>query len=112
MRISRIVISAAIAVGLSLTPAAAGFAQPEVSAPTATSATQSDAAIKTPTTLKEYKNCTALQKKYPHGVGKKGAKDKVRGSTKPVKTFAVNTKVYNQNKKSDRDKDGVACEKK
>ena len=48
---------------------------------------------------------------YKHGVGKKGAKDKVRGSTKPVKNFTVDTKLYNQNKKSDRDKDGVACEK-
>ena len=59
-----------------------------------------------------FANCTALNKKYKHGVGKTGARDKVRGSTKPVTTFAVNTKVYNKNAKSDRDKDGVACEKK
>jgi len=67
-----------------------------------------------PTThaAKTYANCDALHKKYPHGVGKKGAKDKVSGSTKPVKNFTVNTSVYNANKKSDRDKDGVACEKK
>jgi Excalibur calcium-binding domain len=63
-------------------------------------------------TATKYKNCTALQKKYPHGVGRKGAKDKVRGSTKPVTTFKVDTKVYNANKsKLDRDKDGIACEK-
>ena len=59
----------------------------------------------------KYKNCTALQKKYKHGVAKKGAKDKVKGSTKPVTTFTVNTPVYNANKALDRDKDGVACEK-
>ena len=60
----------------------------------------------------KYKNCAALNKKYKHGVARKGAKDKVRGSTKPVTTFTVNTKVYNANKKKlDRDKDGIACEK-
>jgi hypothetical protein len=60
---------------------------------------------------KKYKNCTALNKTYKHGVAKKGAKDKVRGKSKAVTTFKVNTKVYNANKKLDRDKDGVACEK-
>ncbi|WP_305786373.1 excalibur calcium-binding domain-containing protein [Symbioplanes lichenis] len=60
---------------------------------------------------KTYKNCTALNKVYKHGVARKGASDKVRGSTRPVTTFTVSTAVYNANKKSDRDKDGVACEK-
>ncbi|SCG51489.1 excalibur calcium-binding domain-containing protein [Micromonospora humi] len=60
---------------------------------------------------KKYKNCTALNKTYKHGVGKKGAKDKVRGSTKPVANFTVSTTVYNKNTHLDRDKDGVACEK-
>jgi uncharacterized membrane protein len=59
----------------------------------------------------KYKNCAALNKKYKHGVAKKGAKDKVSGSTKPVTNFTVNTKVYNANKGRDRDKDGIACEK-
>lgn len=63
------------------------------------------------TKAKEYKNCTELNKKYPHGVGKKGAKDKVSGSSRPVTNFKVDTALYNANKKSDRDKDGVACEK-
>jgi hypothetical protein len=58
-----------------------------------------------------YTNCTALNKKYKHGVGKSGARDKVSGSSKPVTNFYVNTALYNANKKSDRDKDGVACEK-
>jgi hypothetical protein len=58
---------------------------------------------------KEFRNCTELNKVYKHGVGKSGAKDK---ATSPVKNFTVNTAVYNQNKKSDRDNDGVACEKK
>ena len=62
-----------------------------------------------------YKNCTALNKKYRHGVGKSGAKDKVRGKSKPVKNFKKSTKIYNEamrhNRDLDRDKDGVACEK-
>lgn len=58
-----------------------------------------------------FKNCTQLNKTYPHGVGKPGARDKVRGSTKPVTNFKRSTTLYNANKKSDRDKDGIACEK-
>ncbi len=60
---------------------------------------------------KPFANCTALNKKYKHGVGKKGAKDKVSGKTKPVTNFVVNNALYAENKKMDRDKDGVACEK-
>jgi hypothetical protein len=68
-----------------------------------------------------YKNCTALNKVYKHGVAKKGAKDKVKGKTKPVTNFKVSTSVYQHNdgkkkkykgeKDLDRDNDGVACEK-
>ena len=59
---------------------------------------------------KTYQNCTALNKAYPHGVGKPGARDKTSG--KPVTNFTRNTAVYNANTKSDRDKDKIACEKK
>jgi hypothetical protein len=62
-----------------------------------------------------YKNCKALNAKYPHGLGKAGAKDKTK-SGDPVTTFKRNTKLYNlamsHNKGLDRDKDGIACEKK
>jgi hypothetical protein len=57
-----------------------------------------------------YKNCTAMHAKYKHGVGRKGARDKVT-SGKPVTNFYVSTTIYNANKKLDRDHDGVACEK-
>lgn len=60
---------------------------------------------------KTFANCTALNAVYKHGVGKSGAKDKVSGSSKPVTNFKVSTTVYKQNTKSDRDKDGIACEK-
>ena len=58
-----------------------------------------------------YKNCTNLNKKYPHGVGRANAKDK---SPDPVTNFKRSTKIYNtamSHKRLDRDKDGVACEK-
>ncbi len=58
---------------------------------------------------KTYKNCTALNKDYKHGVGKPGARDKTSG--KPVTNLKKSTALYNANKKSDRDKDGIACEK-
>lgn len=58
---------------------------------------------------KTFKNCTELNKKYKHGVGKPGAKDKTSGT--PVTNFKKDKALYNANKKSDRDKDGIACEK-
>ncbi|MDQ7992519.1 MAG: excalibur calcium-binding domain-containing protein [Propionicimonas sp.] len=60
---------------------------------------------------KKFKNCTALNKKYRHGVGKKSARDKVRGSTRPVTNFKRDNALYRRNSHLDRDKDGVACEK-
>ncbi len=59
---------------------------------------------------RSYSNCTALNKDYPHGVGKPGARDKTSG--KPVTNFKRDKALYNANTKSDRDKDGIACEKK
>lgn len=56
-----------------------------------------------------FKNCTEMHKAYPHGVGKKGAVDQTSGTK--VTNFFVNDKLYAANKKSDRDKDGIACEK-
>lgn len=58
-----------------------------------------------------YRNCTALNGDYPHGVGKRGAVDHVRGSTKPVTNFTRNNALYNANSGRDRDGDGIACEK-
>ncbi|WP_435744855.1 excalibur calcium-binding domain-containing protein [Nocardioides sp. SYSU DS0663] len=59
-------------------------------------------------------NCTQLNKKWPHGVGRKGAVDKTSGSR--VTTFYRNTKQYKlaegHNGTLDRDNDGIACEKK
>lgn len=61
----------------------------------------------------KYANCASLNAKYPHGVGKPGAKDHVaKASDVPVKNFTVNTSIYNLNARAlDRDGDGIACEK-
>jgi uncharacterized membrane protein len=96
MRTKNLLLATTIAIGLICAPVSTAMASVTVG-PVAS--------------VKEYKNCTALNKVYPHGVGKKGAKDKVRGATSPVKNFKVSTTIYKQNKKSDRDGDGVACEK-
>ncbi len=59
-----------------------------------------------------WKNCTQVNKKYPHGIGRVGARDKTTGT--PVTTFKRSNKLYElalkNNKGLDRDKDGVACE--
>jgi cytochrome c2 len=58
-----------------------------------------------------FANCTAMHKVYKHGVGRTGAKDHVASKKdKPVTNFHVSTSIYNANKKSDRDHDGIACE--
>ena len=93
---TRTITAIVLALGLLAAPATPAFALPD-----------GGQAVR-----KEFKNCTELNKTYKHGVGKSGAKDKVRGTTKPVTTFKVSTKVYKENKKSDLDGDGVACEKK
>ena len=56
-----------------------------------------------------YKNCAALNKDFPHGVGRQGARDKTSGT--PVTSFKVSNTLYRANGSSDRDRDGIACEK-
>ena len=57
---------------------------------------------------KKFKNCTELNKVHPGGVAKPGSVNK-GGATKNQPT--VNAALYKANIKSDRDKDGIACEK-
>lgn len=60
-----------------------------------------------------YKNCTNFNRRYPHGVGRRLARDKTSG--RPVTTFLRSTLLYRRamryNDDLDRDKDGIACEK-
>jgi hypothetical protein len=57
---------------------------------------------------KVFKNCTELNKLYPGGVALPGAVN-AGGETKKEPKY--DKALYNANKKSDRDKDGIACEK-
>jgi hypothetical protein len=69
---------------------------------------------------RSYKSCKALNKVYPHGVGRPGARDKT-SSGEPVTNFRANRTVYSYNdgrrprddkeRDLDRDDDGIACEK-
>jgi len=60
-----------------------------------------------------YRNCAALNKRYPHGVGRLKARDHSTGT--PVTTFKRSDRLYrlalSYNRGLDRDKDGIACEK-
>ena len=58
--------------------------------------------------VKVFKNCTELNKVYPGGVAMPSAINS-GGMTK--KTPKYNKALYIANQKSDRDKDGIACEK-
>lgn len=58
--------------------------------------------------VKKFKNCTELNKVYPGGVALPGAVN-AGGATK--KTPKYDKALYDANKKSDRDGDGIACEK-
>ena len=57
---------------------------------------------------KKFKNCTELNKVYPGGVALPGAVN-VGGTTKKEPKY--DKALYAANKKSDRDGDGIACEK-
>ena len=85
-----------LAVVLAVTMGGAGVAEATVPAP--------------------FQNCTQLHRVYPHGVGKVGARDKTVRGARPVTTWKRNTAVYNKamkvNRDLDRDRDGIACEKK
>ena len=59
-----------------------------------------------------WKNCTAVNKRYPHGIGRVSARDRTSGE--PVRTFRRSNRLYrvamSHNRGLDRDKDGIACE--
>jgi hypothetical protein len=62
----------------------------------------------------KWKNCTIVNQRYPHGVGKRSAHDSTKSGA-PVTNFRRSTALYlaavHYNKRLDADKDGIACEK-
>jgi hypothetical protein len=57
---------------------------------------------------KKFKNCTELNKVHPGGVALPGAVN-AGGATKKQPKY--DKALYTANKSSNRDKDGIACEK-
>ncbi len=83
------VLGAALCLGAVAAPAADASAKPRV-----------------------FANCSQLNSVYPHGVGTTTARDKgTSKSFRPVTNFKRDNALYQANKKSDRDRDGIACEK-
>nr|WP_284288837.1 excalibur calcium-binding domain-containing protein [Angustibacter aerolatus] len=66
-------------------------------------------ATKAKPTPKRYANCAALNRVYPHGVGRSGARDHTSGT--PVTSFTRDSAAYRLNTGRDRDHDGIACER-
>jgi hypothetical protein len=66
-------------------------------------------ATSAPQATKAFRNCTAMHRVYPHGVGRWGARDHTSGT--PVTNFKRSNILYRQNSHLDRDKDRIACEK-
>jgi hypothetical protein len=58
-------------------------------------------------------NCTKFNKRYPHGVGTRNARD--RGAEDPVTNFKRSNRIYweaeRHNGGLDRDNDRIACER-
>lgn len=61
------------------------------------------------TNVKVYKNCKELNKDYKGGVAKSSSVKNKGGKTKHKPH--VSKELYEANKKKDRDKDLIACEK-
>ena len=59
--------------------------------------------------IRTFANCTAMHRVYAHGVGRRYAHDHTSGT--PVTNFFRNNALYSANSGSDRDHDGIACEK-
>jgi Excalibur calcium-binding domain len=62
-----------------------------------------------------YRSCKNYNARYPHGVGRRLARDKVRPGSEPVRNFRRSNRLFriamSWNKGLDRDKDNIACEK-
>jgi len=56
-------------------------------------------------------NCTKLNKKYPHGVGRRNARDRGGDVTNFKRSNRIYKKAVRHNSDLDRDKDKIACEK-
>jgi hypothetical protein len=72
--------------------------------------TQPGTAVAGPAPTTTYANCTAMHQAYPGGVARPGAVDHRASGGRAKYPPYYSQALYDANTKSDRDKDGVACE--
>jgi Excalibur calcium-binding domain len=105
MRGLGVLVLAAMAAALQLLAVPAG----------ATTSDRPSAAMSTELIPPLWRNCTNYNKRYPHGVGRLLARDKVRAGSEPVRNFRRSNRIFaiamSYNRGLDRDKDRIACEK-
>jgi hypothetical protein len=89
-------------------PAATASPAPKVSSPAAGLTSSPPAEPVKKVTVRRYSSCAQLREVYPHGVGRRTARDRAAGSR--VTTFTRDAKVYAANEARDGDSDGIACE--
>lgn len=108
MRSVLVVLTAVVAVLLAV-PASAAI--DGASAPSAEASAPSAEAL----IPRLWRNCTNYNKRYPHGVGRLLARDKVSAGSEPVRNFKRSNRIFaiamSYNRGLDRDKDRIACEK-
>ena len=64
-----------------------------------------------PPEFRQYPSCQAMNRDYPHGVGRPGARDRTQGGGgRRVRDFYVSAPLYFVNAQLDVDGDGIACE--
>jgi hypothetical protein len=63
-----------------------------------------------PKPVPHFKNCAAVNKKYPGGIARPGARDKRPHGGHAAHKPYVNAAYYRVNAAMDRDHDGIACE--
>jgi hypothetical protein len=66
-------------------------------------------AMSAPQATRSFRNCTAMHRVYPHGVGRFGPRDHTSGTQ--VTNFKHSDRIYRANRGLDRDHDKIACEK-
>jgi hypothetical protein len=69
-----------------------------------TSAALAESSVSRVTTV--FKNCTQVRSQFPNGVA-----NSAKSANKQKNAPKISRKIYNANKKLDRDRDGVICEK-
>ncbi|TNC30582.1 excalibur calcium-binding domain-containing protein [Mumia zhuanghuii] len=92
------------------TVAASAESTTSVTAAEGAKRTAIDTAKRIPT---RFKNCTNLRQRWPHGVGRRHARDKTSGE--PVRNFKRSNRIFKKamryNRDLDRDRDKIACER-